>query len=1167
MIRLQDEIPDLDPQFIAIAQARYVEESSYARQIAQAVHLSAEQQLRADSIARLLTQKLRNERSGLGGIDNLLAQYPLSSPAGQALLKLAEAALRIPDAYQLDALIEEQLHAANWQIHHQKNNSWLINLASYGLDLAEHLRTPLTTPIIREAIKKTLQWLAQQFIIAENIDGALARQDSDFRYSFDMLGEAALCTADAEIYFQRYEQAIHRIGVYSQGAGQFGPAASIKLSALHAKFDFQHYAQIHAELYPKLYQLALQAKQYEIGLTIDAEESARQLLTLSLFERLMREPDLADWSGLGIAVQAYQKNALHVVKWLSQHSKQLRRSICVRLVKGAYWDTEIKLAQQASLAEYPVWTQKAHTDQSYLACAHVLLQADNRIFAQFATHNAFTVAQIHQMAGDRNCEFQALFGMGESLYQIANELGIDRPCRLYAPVGTHQDLLPYLVRRFLENGANTSFVHQLLTHSNLEQHPVNTSTSKLAPPNKVFRPRETPSLQDPLHWPHFLELANQFDAAYLGRYIAENDYPKTVYSNTPSIKCINPADQRDEIGEVIEADLAQIEMAYHNAQCHQVAWAQKSVRERARLIMAVADQLELQKGVLIHLLVRESGKTISNAQSEYREAIDFCRYYASLAQVDWNDMPPPPLGIVIAISPWNFPLAIFVGQICTALLAGNVVIAKPAPETPLIAAQAIACFHLAGVPAECLQLLLGGAAVGAALTMDHRCNGVSFTGSLATASKIRRALAEFGADRVLVAETGGINAMIVDSSAQTEQIIRDILTSAFDGAGQRCSALRVLCIQTDIAEHIINRLKNCMRELVIGNPARFSTEIGPVIHQTAEQKIYSAINHFQQLKYPVFQSNLMDECIHGHYVAPTLIEIPKLSEIKDEIFGPVLFIYRYHAQQLTPMLNAINRLGYSLTMGIQSRIERNIKSIINQTRIGNYYVNRNQIGAIVGSQPFGGVNKSGTGPKAGGPWALSRMCKNIDPCQPHYQALPAKLEELRTIAHLWPDLDQGTDLEILFEDAARRSPIDQVLHLPSICGETNELRYRGRGRIACLGPSDWDLVQQIGIALLTGNQPVIQPTVMASHWQKHLKASSMVFATDPLQTPIDAVMCNSSIAWQTEKFLAQRDGALTPLIQPFEDGKWPLYRLVAEYTICTNTAATGGDIQLLAQTH
>ncbi|WP_373975131.1 bifunctional proline dehydrogenase/L-glutamate gamma-semialdehyde dehydrogenase PutA [Chitinibacter sp. SCUT-21] len=1151
-------IPELTSTFTALAQAKYLEEQSAARQIQSISVLNGEQGLRADAMGHLLSQKLRIARQSLGGLDSLLAQYPLSSPAGRALLQLAEGVLRIPDHYQLDLFIQEQLHSANWHDHRGNSPSWLINWATLGLDWADHLHSPALSPLIREAVKKALKILAGQFIMADDIAIALSKQDVDFRYSFDMLGEAALNREEAENYTERYRSAIHHVGQYSQGAGQFGPSVSVKLSALHPKFDTLHDEQIQAELYPRLLDLALLAKHYDIGLTVDAEESARQLLTLKLFDRLMREPQLIAWSGLGIAIQAYQKNALHIVKWLCQHTREYHRAISVRLVKGAYWDSEIKSAQLAGLSQYPVWTNKTLTDQAYLACAQVLLQANHRIYPQFATHNAFTICAIYQMAGLQNYEFQALYGMGETVYRLANELGIERPCRLYAPIGDQTQLLPYLVRRFLENGASSSFVHQIQSSTSTEATP-----TKLLAPNRIFSPRLTPQLFDVGDYLHLKQLAEKLTTLNEHRYIATTK--KNINQQSNTLIAVNPADKNQQIGQYTESDFSAIEDAFAAAICAAENWEKLDISLRINLIEKLASELEASSITLINLLIREAGKTLINAQSELREAIDFCRYYAAQAKANWANNPPQAIGVIVAISPWNFPLAIFIGQISSALLAGNVVIAKPAPETPLIAYEAIQACYRAGIPSDVLQLLLGGTAIGAALTYDHRCHGVSFTGSLATARKIRSAMAEFGANGVLVAETGGINAMIVDSSAQADQALRDIISSAFDSAGQRCSALRLLCVQDTIADELIQRLKLCMLDLVVGDPYCFSTDIGPVISAKAERSIQVAINTYRRLGYDVFQTRLPIECQQGHFIAPTLIELPTLAALGEEIFGPVLCVYRYKATELSDLINHLNQLGYGLTLGIHSRINRHIQQIIQHTQIGNYYINRNQIGAVVGSQPFGGQNKSGTGPKAGGPWALFRMVKNSDPCQPHYQALPALFEQLRQIVHLWPDLDQAVDLEILLEDAARRSPLSQKLSLPSITGEHNELCYRGRGRIACLGPSDWDLIQQVVIAVITGNQAIIANAELFQQWQRYLGHQYLVFSSDPMHCHINAALAHPSIAEVIEKQLAQIDGAIIQLIQPYEDGKWPLFRLVAEYTITTNTAASGGDIQLLAQ--
>ncbi|WP_410498497.1 bifunctional proline dehydrogenase/L-glutamate gamma-semialdehyde dehydrogenase PutA [Chitinibacter sp. S2-10] len=1149
MIRFNAEIPALDPMFEQIAETRLADEPSHFRLISEHVHLSAEQTLRADAMAHLLQQKLRFTRQEQGGLDNLLTQYPLSSAAGQALLKLTTGALRIPDQYQLDRFISEQLNAADWHSHRGNSDSWQINLTTLGLDVAEKLQTSLAAPIIREAVKHGVRRLAARLIIAQDIATALSRQDCDFRYTFDLLGESALSDAEAQQSCLNLEAAIELIGQSSQRAGAFGAGISIKLSALHPKYEFLNYQQIHADLYSRLLRLARLACQYDIGFTIDAEESARQLLTLSLFDRLMREADLKSWAGLGITVQAYLKNALAVVKWLSDSTKQLQRSISVRLVKGAYWHSEIKTAQQASLASYPVWTNKQHTDRSYLACAQILLHASNRIYPQFATHNPFTLSYIHQMAGQHDFEFQAFFGMGESLYQLVNEIGLDRPCRLYAPVGLDRDALPYLIRSFLENGANTSFVHQLLANENAIP---DSPPPILNRPNKLFSQHETPILHDLQHWPDYLNLLAEIKSNH--GYIAKANISTGVDSHTQPRICSSPADRNDQLGLCYDTDAMTVETSFQLAQTELVSFKQSQVAERISLVNSVAQKLEASRASLLELLVREAGKTLVAAQQEFRQAINYCRYYAQQARVNWPEHSPAPLGIVVVISPYNSPLATLVGQISCALLGGNVVIVKPAPETPLIAAQTIACFHAAGFASAAVQLLPGDAALGANLTQDRRTQAVCFSGSRQTAQKIRQALAGSGA--TFQARSPGLNAMIVDSSAQIREAVRDTLLAAFDYAGQSYSSLKLLCIQNDIADEMISQLKQAMQSLKIAHPVLAGTQIGPVISKHCQSKILQTISEFQHQGYPVFHPRQPENAASGHYVAPCLIELPHLGLITAPICGPILFIYRYSAVQLVATLKSINQLGYGGNLTIHSNIERHIGNIIAQSKMSAYAINRIHLDYWLDSMPGGGNPYSGTGSLSGGPWALWSMVSNADPCQPHYQNLPDKLEQLQGLAQLWPEIDQGIDLEILFEDAARRSPIAQVHPLPALYGEIHELRYRAHGRVACLGPSEWDLIQQIGIALLTGNQALVANNHKQHNWISRLDSIDLAFSSDPLHAHIDAAMCHPAIAAETEQSLAQRTGALIPLIQPYEDGRWPLHQLVVEYTIQRNITAS-----------
>ncbi|WP_157669947.1 bifunctional proline dehydrogenase/L-glutamate gamma-semialdehyde dehydrogenase PutA [Chitinibacter sp. GC72] len=1145
MIRAQPAFPALPTMFAPLAQAQLADELSLARQIRGAVHLVAEQSLRADALAHLLKQKLQFARQAQGSVDNLLTQYPLSSPAGQALLNLAEGVLRIGDQQQLDRFIETQLHSAQWHAYRGVSPSWAINLATLGLDVAEHLPQPLATPVIREGMKKAMHMLASQLIIARDIESALKQQDPDFLYAFALSGEPAIGREDAAYCFEQYEIAIHLIGRTHQGGTRLSPSVSVKLSTLYEQFTLLHYQQVQEVLYPRLLQLALLAKHYDIGLMIEAEESSRQLLTLQLLSRLLQADHLAHWDGLGITVQACQKNALHTVKWLNQYTKQTQRQIQVRLVKGTFWEREIRQAQQAALGHYPVWTQAEHTEQCYLACAQALLQSGGRIHPQFATHNPFTLSYLHQMAGSHDFEFQALFGLGETLYQLAKELGIDRPCRLYAPVGAHHDLLPYLVRRYLQHHANPDTVQQL---------PGSTEAGELLAkgerhfpaPCKIFSPRETPALDDPLFWPQGLAWYSLLNSNHSEGYIARPIMEKEPESNTAPRICYKPADTRQVIGHCYDAPFAAIEPAFASAQAQLASWHARSIKERTRLINAVSNQLLQRQAALIYLLVSECGYTLLQARNELRQAIDLCRYHAQQARSAWPETAPAPLGIVIVIGDRHSPLAMWIAPIVAALLIGNTVIAKPAPEACLIATQAIRCFHQAGIPEAALQMLPGGAALGAALTLDQRCQGVCFQGTQASAHKVRQTLAEFGAGRVLLAHPHSLNVMVADSSATLPLLIRDVRDSAWPNAGQHPEALRLLCVQQEIAEQLILQLKQAMDSLVVGDPAHAASDLGPMLNPAALAALEQEISQRRAQGCQIFQPQLSTSAADGQFMAPTLIEIDDPATLKPAPPGPILYVWAYHADQQHELGHLINARANCTTLGIHSRISQHIEQLIAQTRAGNYRINRNLADAIVGSHPLG---------KLASPWTLWQFTRHASPCQPHYRELASNVEELRKIAQLWPDIDQGLDLEILFEDAARRSPLQQALALPGILGEYNELRYRPLGRIACLGPSEWDLVQQIGMVLLTGNQAVLSSHHQRNSALRSFQLEHIIWSDDPLQESISAAMCHPNIADACEKRLAQH--SLAPLILPYEDGRWPLQQLVQEYSISgTDAVAT-----------
>nr|WP_314899300.1 bifunctional proline dehydrogenase/L-glutamate gamma-semialdehyde dehydrogenase PutA [uncultured Deefgea sp.] len=1140
------------PSLERIFSQRYRNESELARELSQLVQLNSEDQLRADALARLITERLRLEKSNQSGLDAILAEFPLSSPEGKALINLSEALIRIPDKTNANQLISEQLHAAHWQGHRGHSPSWLVNLAAWGLSLAETMSDSAAKPIAREVIRHAINWLAHYFVIAETLEDAEKRCQAEFLYAYDMLGEAALTQTESDRYFTKYREAIHFVGNKNNGAGtRFGASISIKLSALHPRFSHYQQARIDKELYPRLLELALLAKQYDIGLTIDAEECDRLEITLKLFAKLAYEPTLGDWAGLGVAVQAYQKRALSVVQWLAQVS--LHRPLIVRLVKGAYWDSEIKAAQQSNLLDYPVFTHKSNTDLSYIACAQVLLHAKHRIYPQFATHNPFTICLIHQMAGDKNIEFQALFGMGETLYRLANELGLNRPCRIYAPIGEKTQLLPYLIRRFLENGANSSFIHLLHQSQKITQFawPETHQGAALPKPHKLFAQRNHTAGLDWSHEPdlrHFLELNDESrNHTFIAMPMIGHGLPELYEHRT----ALNPADSRLNIGLVNEAGLEDIEKALTCAA--ETSWDNCSTQARADLLEKTADIFSARRIELMSILISEAGKSLPNAQNEVLEAIDFCRYYAQEARLQWQDESPTPLGLVVTISPWNFPLAIFVGQIACALIGGNRVIAKPAPETPLVAALAIRCFYEAGISRQILQFIPGGAAAGAALVLDRRCNGVLFTGSHHSALRIATEINQSGQIKPLITETSSVNCMIADSTAHIDHVCKDVLTSAFDSAGQRCSALRVLFLQEEIASSTIERIKLAMAELNIGNPFLLASDIGPVINEPAQRKIIAAIQQYHHC--PIYQTPLPHEIHHGSYIAPTLIELSDNDSLPEEIFGPVLFVKRFKIQHLEEVVHSINLQTSGLTLGIHSRLQSTRDYIIQNTKVGNYYINRSQIGAIVGCQPFGGTGKAGSGPKVGGPWSIWATCQNTDPCKAHDIHESATLRALKQVLHEWNDPSEALNLSMLLNDIASRTPISTQRTLPNITGESNTLHYRGIGRITCIADEAMQVFELICIALLTGNTPVIR--YLPSTWRKALQNEAIEINDKVDLSQIDGVLCKQ----KTMVFNAKNP--LCPIITPLENGTWPLFRLVSEYTVTINTAAMGGDVDLI----
>ena len=1015
--------PPETPLRAAIRDAHRLGEAAADARILAAAAIPAEARERIARTARRLVEAVRRERRGKGGLDAFLQEYALSSPEGVALMCLAEALLRIPDPETVDGLIRDKIAAADWQRHLGHSGSLFVNASTWALmltgrllrrdagggDLAGVLRGLLarsSEPVWRNAVTAAMRILADQFIMGRSIEAALAwARDAErlgYRHSFDMLGEAARTTADAGRYRAAYERAIAAIGEAAAGRGiAEAPGISVKLSALHPRYEMAQHDRVMRELLPSLRGLAAAARAAGIGFTIDAEEADRLELSLDLVEALALAPDLAGWNGLGLAVQAYQKRAPAVVDWLADLARRGRRRLMLRLVKGAYWDSEVKRAQERGLATYPVFTRKVATDVSYLACAGRIFAAGDAFYPQFATHNAHTLAAVIELAGGRqDFEFQRLHGMGEALYgEVVGEAQLNLPCRVYAPVGSPEDLLAYLVRRLLENGANTSFVNRIVDERQPVEAIVADPIARLAGlpakphpriplPRDLFRPARDNSPGLDLADPRTLgELRGELLAATAREWRAAPmiDGSEAAGDAAP---VFDPSDRRRRIGAVVAADAEAVEAALAAAHRAAPGWDRVPADARAAMLERAAALYERERASLLALIIREGARTIPAALSELREAADYLRYYASRARADFAAAEPLPgpagernelalhgRGVFACISPWNFPLAIFTGQIAAALAAGNAVVAKPAEQTPLVAATAVRLLHEAGIPGDVLHLLPGdGERVGGALVADSRIAGIAFTGSTETARAINLALAGRSGPIVpLIAETGGQNAMIVDSSALAEQVVGDVLTSAFDSAGQRCSALRLLYLQEDVADRILEMLVGAMEELRIGDPGLIATDIGPVIDEDARRALSRHAERMRREGRLVHECRLPPELGHGSFFAPRVFAIDSARRLEREVFGPILHVVRWPAGRLDAMLDEIVATGYALTLGVHSRIDGTVSRIVERVGVGNSYVNRNMIGAVVGAQPFGGERLSGTGPKAGGPRYLHRF--------------------------------------------------------------------------------------------------------------------------------------------------------------------------------------------------
>jgi RHH-type proline utilization regulon transcriptional repressor/proline dehydrogenase/delta 1-pyrroline-5-carboxylate dehydrogenase len=1103
---------------------------------------TARQKISAHAEALVTTVRKGNR---LGLMESFLAEYGLATDEGVALMSLAEALLRVPDAETIDALIHDKVGGSNWSSHFGASDNKLVNFSSWALSLtADVLGDPevgpknalhraiarLGEPVIRTAVGQAMRLLGSQFVFGRTIDEAIVNakkpESIGYRYSYDMLGEAARTGADAVRYFDAYMSAIKSLAPHCTAASvRDNPGISVKLSALHPRYEFAQRSRVMTELVAATRQLALAAKAANMGFNIDAEEADRLDLSLDIIAEVLATPDLAGWDGFGVVVQAYGKRVLPLIDWLDATATALNRRIMVRLVKGAYWDAEIKRAQIMGLPDYPVYTRKASTDISYIAAAKKLFTKAS-IYPQFASHNAHTAAAVLHLAaeagrGPESYEFQRLHGMGERLHEVLRTSAGTRT-RIYAPVGAHKDLLAYLVRRLLENGANGSFVYQIadedIPASTVAEDPLgkvlalgDTIPNPAIPgPLAIFAPRRNSAgldLTDPATFPamHAAReafLTHQWHAALLiapqppASPSPSQGEARRGYSDASTL--IIPATPTDTIGTVTNATPADVTTAVTAATTS--SWPQTPATTRANLLRATADLYEANAADFFALLAREAGKSWADSIAELREAVDFLRYYAEQAEAQPLAAPRGPFA---AISPWNFPLAIFTGQIAAALVAGNPVLAKPAPQTPLIAHRAIQLMHEAGIPRDAIQLLPGAGEVGTALTSDARIAGVAFTGSLPTARRIDRAMAANLAPHApLIAETGGLNAMIVDSTALPEQAVRDVLASAFQSAGQRCSALRILYVQEDVADRTIEMLTGAMDELTLGNPWDLANDIGPVIDEAARTKIENHVMAFTKAGKLIHRLKAPGQ---GTFVPPTVLRVTGIEDIPEEIFGPILHVATFKADDIDAVIAAINASGYGLTFGMHTRISSRVRAVSAQVRAGNIYINRNQIGAVVGSQPFGGEGLSGTGPKAGGPHYLPRF----------------------TLGHAHPQT--------------------AALPLPGPTGESNTLTIAPRGTLLCLGPTEADRAAQRQMAEASGCIALSSELDLDALAHATTFEAIAYFGTDPNLRAIRIA-------------LSARDGALLPLLTSANDTA----RLQLERHICIDTTAAGGNASLMA---
>lgn len=1210
----------LSPGRIAVRAHYATSEATIVRELLAQIKLTETQRQGIACVGADIVDRVRRETSP-SMMESFLAEYGLSTSEGVGLMCLAEALLRVPDAETIDELIHDKIEPSDWGSHLGHSSSPLINASTWALMLTgkvldddetrpvaslRGLVRRLGEPVVRTAVAQSMKLLGKQFVLGQTIEEGMKHarelETKEYTFSYDMLGEAARTDDDAVRYHAAYDKAITAIAKQAKGDVRSSPGISVKLSALHPRYEYTHKEDVMETLVPRALALARQAAAANIGFNIDAEEQDRLDLSLDVIEAILSDSELAGWEGLGVVVQAYGKRAIPVIDTLYELATSLDRKIMIRLVKGAYWDTEVKLAQELGVNAFPVFTRKINTDVSYMACAQHLMERRDRIYPQFATHNAHTCAAVLALAGNDKdgFEFQRLHGMGESLHGIVKNTHGTR-CRVYAPVGAHRDLLAYLVRRLLENGANSSFVNQVVDETipsaDITRDPVDEvlalgediGNPDIRLPGELFGPHRDNSkgyrINEPASITPLLEGREQWaDASWVAQpMIAGQTEPQGVPRDV-----VSPADPDRVVGKVYECTPEEVAIALDAAEAGFASWSAIPVSQRAAVLRKTADLYEENISELTAITTREAGKMILDGIAEVREAVDFLRYYANEAERLDEEEPGGALGTFVCISPWNFPLAIFSGQVAAALAAGNAVLAKPAEQTAMIACRAVELMREAGLPEDALQLLPGdGPTVGGPLTADPRIAGVCFTGSTEVAQIIHKTLADnAGPDAVLIAETGGLNAMIVDSTALPEQAVRDILMSSFQSAGQRCSALRLLYVQEEARDRLLDMLFGAMEALSIGDPWHPATDVSPVIDQEARDDITAYID--QHAKAGTLLKQLTVPSV-GMYVTPAAVKVEGIGDMEREIFGPVLHVATFKAKDIDKVVDDINARGYGLTFGLHTRIDDRVQQIVERLEVGNAYVNRNQIGAIVGSQPFGGEGLSGTGPKAGGPQYLTRFRSTGKPgtaAAPegdvtdvaalqqaihsmdarHWAARPDRVAVLRKCL-------QSVATGVIKKALSATAAFDMTpMSLPGPTGESNRLSMHPKGTVLCLGPTGELAVAQAAQALGAGCSVVIVAPGVKALAKPMLEAGLPLVAIEGvieanMLTSVDNIACVAAAGvadWTTglRRALARRDGPIVPL----ETQAISPARYVIERHLCIDTTAAGGNASLLAST-